>query len=374
MRFNRFTPALAAVAAALALGVAACGASNEEDAPSTSTGNGAPAATAESVSGNLTGAGASSQEAAQAAWIAGFQDTNPDATIAYDPVGSGGGREQFIAGGTQYGGTDSHFKEEELTKAQERCGGPDNLIEIPVYVSPIALIYNLEGVENLQLSPETAAKIFKQEIKTWDDAAIKADNPNATLPSDRITVVNRSDESGTTENFQQYLAAVAPDVWTFEPGQEWPVKGGEAAQGTSGVVDAVKAGKGAIGYADASQAGELGKVAVKVGEAFVGPTPEAAAKVVELSKETDDPGAHVFTYDLDRTTTEAGAYPIVLVSYAMACTKYDDAAQGALVKGYLGYVISAEGQEAAAKNAGSAPISDAVRSKIQPAIDAIATS
>ena len=82
----------------------------------------------------------------------------------------------------------------------------------------------------------------------------------------------------------------------------------------------------------------------------------------------------MFTYDLDRSTTEAGAYPIVLVSYAMACTKYDDAAQGALVKGYLGYVISAEGQQAAAKNAGSAPISDAVRAKIQPAVDAIATS
>ena len=90
------------------------------------------------------------------------------------------------------------FKEEELTKAQERCGGADNLVEIPVYISPIAMIYNLDGVENLQLSPETLAKIFKQEIKTWDDAAIKADNPDATLPSTRITVVNRSDESGTT--------------------------------------------------------------------------------------------------------------------------------------------------------------------------------
>ena len=373
MKTTRF---VAAFAAALSLGVAACGASNEKDTPpaSTASGDGTPAATAAAVSGNLTGAGASSQEAAQAAWIAGFQDANPDATIAYDPVGSGGGREQFIAGGTQYGGTDSHFKEEELTKAQERCGGPDNLIEIPAYISPIAMIYNLEGVENLQLSPETLAKIFKQEIKTWDDAAIKADNPDATLPSERITVVNRSDESGTTENFQQYLAAVAPDVWTFEPGQEWPVKGGEAAQGTSGVVDAVKSGKGAIGYADASQAGELGKASVKVGDAFVGPTPEAAAKVVELSKETDDPGAHVFTYDLDRKTTEAGAYPIVLVSYAMACTKYDDAAQAALVKAYLNYVISADGQAAAAQNAGSAPISDAVRSKIQPAVDAIATN
>jgi phosphate transport system substrate-binding protein len=367
----RTTRLVAALAAALALGVAACGASNESDTSSATAGG---TAAAQQLSGNLTGAGSSAQEAAQQAWIAGFQQANPEVTVAYDPVGSGGGREQFIAGGTQYGGSDSRFKDEELTKGQERCGGADNLVEIPVYVSPIAVIYNLAGVDKLQLSPETLAKIFKQEIKNWNDPAIMADNPDAKLPDQRITVVNRSDESGTTQNFTEYLAAAAPKVWTDEPAQDWPVKGGEAAQGTSGVVDAVKAGKGAVGYADESQAGDLGKATVKVGAAFVGPTPEAAAKVVELSKETDDPGAHVFTYDLDRTTTEAGAYPIVLVSYAMACTKYDDAAQGALVKGYLDYVISADGQNAAAQNAGSAPITDAVRSKVQPAVDAIAAN
>ncbi|RKQ91121.1 phosphate ABC transporter substrate-binding protein (PhoT family) [Solirubrobacter pauli] len=376
MGTTRFKPVAMAAAVALAFGATACGAANEEPAQSGSNNANAAAATpaAAELSGNLAGAGASSQEAAQQAWIAGFQEANPDTTISYDAVGSGGGREQFIAGGVAFAGTDSHVKDEELTGAQERCGGPDNLIEIPAYISPIAVIYNLDGVENLQLSPETLAKIFKQEIKTWDDAAIKADNPDATLPSERITVVNRSDESGTTENFQEYLAAVAPDVWDFEVSGDWPVKGGEAAQGTSGVVDAVKAGKGAIGYADASQAGELGKASVKVGEEFVAPTPEAAAKIVEASEETDDPGAHVFTYDLKRDTTEAGTYPIVLVSYLLACTKYDDAAQGALVKGYVNYIVSAEGQQAAATNAGSAPISEAVRAKVQPAVDAIAAN
>ena len=371
----RFKPVAMAAAVALALSVAACGAANEEPAQSGSSNpNAAATEAAAELSGNIAGAGATSQEAAMQAWIAGFGEANPDTTVSYDPVGSGGGREQFVAGGTAFGGTDAHLADEELTGAQERCGGPDNLIEIPAYISPIAVIYNLEGVETLNLSPETLAKIFKQEIKTWDDAAIKADNPDATLPGDRITVVNRSDESGTTENFVEYLAAVAPDVWDFEVSGDWPVKGGEAAQGTSGVVDAVKAGKGAIGYADASQAGELGKASVKVGEEFVGPTPEAAAKIVEASQETDDPGAHVFTYDLNRETTEAGTYPIVLVSYLMACTQYDDAAQGALVKGFVNYVISAEGQQAAATNAGSAPISDAVRAKVQPAVDAIAAN
>jgi phosphate transport system substrate-binding protein len=372
MRRSRSLPALAA-ASVLAFGVMGCGAENEggESTPG-AAGPGASTPAAQELTGDLAGAGASSQEAAQQAWIAGFQEANPDVTIAYDPVGSGGGREQFIAGGVAYAGSDSHLKEEELTKAQERCGGPDNLVEVPGYISPIAVIYNLDGVENLQLSPRTLAKIFKQEIKAWDDPAIEADNPDAKLPSERITPVNRSDESGTTENFQQYLAAAAPDVWTFEPGQEWPVKGGEAAQGTSGVVDAVKAGKGAIGYADASQAGELGKATVRVGAEFVAPTAEAAAKVVELSPRTGDPGAHVFTFDLDRDTTESGTYPIVLVSYLIACTQYDDAAQAALVKGYLNYVISPGGQGAAAQNAGSAPLSDGVRAKLQPAVDAIA--
>jgi phosphate transport system substrate-binding protein len=372
MKFNRFTPVVAVVTAALAFGVAACGDSDDATTPSTSSNSSSGGGEKTELSGNLAGAGSSAQDAAQQAWIAGFQDANPDVTIAYDPVGSGGGREQFISGGVAYAGSDAALKEEELTKAQERCGGPDGLVEIPVYISPIAVAYNLEGVDGLQLSPETLAKIFKQEIKNWNDPAIKADNPDATLPDQRITVVNRSDESGTTQNFTDYLHQAAPDVWTFDADQVWPVKGGEAAQGTSGVVDAIKNGKGTIGYADESQARELGVAKIKVGDQFVGPTPEAAAKILEASEKTDDPGKNVFTFNVARTTDDSTTYPIVLVSYAIACTKYDDAAQGALVGGYLKYVISPEGQEAGSKNAGSAPLSDTLRSQIQPAVDSIA--
>jgi phosphate transport system substrate-binding protein len=372
MRKHRFMPGLAAAAAALAFGVSACGDDTGESTGSTPAPGASATEQAAEVSGNLSGAGASSQDAAQQAWIAGFQANNPEATIAYDPVGSGGGREQFVAGGTQYGGTDAALADEELTGAQQRCGGENNLLELPVYVSPIAVIYNLEGVDNLQLSASTLAKIMSQKITNWNDAAIKAENPDATLPDQRITPVNRADESGTTENFVDYLSQVAPDDWTYEVSGDWPVKGGEAAQGTSGVVDAVKNGQGTIGYADESQAGDLGVAKIKVGEEYVGPTPEAAAKILEESEESDDPGQYVFTYELNRTTTAGGVYPIVLVSYLMACTQYDDAEQGALVKAYVNYVVSAEGQQAAAQNAGSAPISDALRTKIQPAADAIA--
>jgi phosphate transport system substrate-binding protein len=363
---------LPVLALALALGVTACG--DPETSTSTSSGDNASSGGGEALAGEIAGAGASSQEAAMQAWIAGFQDQNPDATVSYDPVGSGGGREQFVAGGTAFGGTDSHLEEDELTGAQDRCGGQDNLIEIPTYVSPIAMIYNLEGVDTLQLSPETLAKIFKQEISNWNDPAIAKDNPDLKLPDQRITVVNRSDESGTTENFQQYLAAVAPSVWNFEVDGNWPVKGGEAAEGTSGVVAAVKSGKGAIGYADASQAGDLGKAKIKVGENFVDPTPEAAAKILEESEETDDPGQYVLTYELNRKTDAEGTYPIVLTSYEIACTKYDDKSQADLVKGLLSYIVSPEGQDAAAKNAGSAPLSDPIRQKVQPAVEAIGSA
>ncbi len=362
--------ATATVCGSLALGLAACG---SDDDSSTTNASGADSGQP-SLSGTIAGAGASSQAAAKEAWIAGFQTANPGVTVSYDPVGSGGGREQFIAGGTAFGGTDSAFSDDELAQAQQRCGAPDNLIQLPVYISPIAIIYNLDGVENLQLSPATLAKVLKQDIKQWNDPAIAADNPGAELPDTAITVVNRSDESGTTENLQEYLSAAAGDVWDFEVSGDWPVKGGEAAQGTSGVVDAVGAGSGTIGYADASQAGDLGVATIKVGEEFVGPTPEAAAAVVEASEQNTDAGKFGFTYELARDTEQSGAYPIVLVSYEMACTAYDSAEEAALVKAFLAYEISPEGQEAGAKAAGSAPLSDALRQKFQPAIDAIGAS
>ncbi len=349
---------------ALALGVAACGDDEEEGGAAAGGGE----EQMEELEGNFVGAGASSQAAAMEAWIVGFQDMNPGVTVSYDPVGSGGGREQFIAGGTDFGGTDASLEEEELEAAQERCG---QVIQLPGYVSPIAIAYNLPGVEQLQLSPETLAGIFNQSITNWNDPAIAEDNPGAELPDLRIVPVNRSDESGTTENFADYLAEVAPDIWTYEVDGDWPVPSGEAADGTSGVVAAVEAGEGAIGYADASQVGDLGVATIGVGEEFVGPTSEAAAAIVEASEREDRGGPFFFSYDLRRDTTESGTYPIVLISYELACAQYDEAQTAELVQAFMGYVISPEGQQASAGNAGSAPISDTLRQQLQPAVDAI---
>jgi phosphate transport system substrate-binding protein len=215
------------------------------------------------------------------------------------------------------------------------------------------------------------AGIFDQKITTWNDPAIAADNPGVTLPDLAITPVNRSDESGTTENFTEYLAAAAAEAWPHEPDGNWPVAGGEAAQGTSGVVSAISGGNGTIGYADLSQAGDLGVANIGVGEEFVTPTPEAAAAVVENSERIEGRGEYDFAIELARDTTESGSYPIVLVSYHIGCVTYDDAEKAGLVADFMGYVISEEGQQAAAEAAGSAPISDALRQQAQTAVDAI---
>jgi phosphate transport system substrate-binding protein len=355
MRTSLSRVAVGGALLSLGLGLSACGAGNETAAGDTKSDS--------NLSGNIKGAGSSAQEAAQGAWAKGFQTDNPDVTVDYDPIGSGGGREQFIAGGVDFAGSDSALStdEGELDKAKQRCGG--DVIEVPNYVSPIAVIYNVDGVDDLQLSAETLAKIFKGQITSWDDAAIKADNPDAKLPSEKITPVHRGDDSGTTKNFTAYLQAAAPGVWTDEPDDVFPIKGGEAATGTSGVVQAVQGGKNTIGYADASQAGDLGAAKIKVGSDYIAPSPEAAAKILEISPKTSGRGEGDLAFDLDRKTEEAGVYPVVLTSYLLACPTYDDKKTADLVKAFVTYVVSNDGQKAAADNAGSAPLPSSIEEK-----------
>ena len=264
----------AVTALALALTLSACGAANEGTG-ATGTDSGT------SLSGTLNGAGSSAQEAAVGAWKAGIQSGNPDLTVNYDPAGSGAGREQFIAGGVAFAGSDAYLADDELKAAAERCGS--DVVEVPTYVSPIAVVYNLDGVDELNLDAKTIGAIFEGTIKTWNDPAIAKTNPDAKLPSGKITAVHRSDDSGTTKNFTEYLDQASNGGWSGGVVETWPIKSGEAAEGTSGVVAAVKGGSGTIGYADESQAGDLGKVKVKVGDSFTDPTPDAAAKTLDTA-------------------------------------------------------------------------------------------
>ena len=325
---------------------------------------------ASSLSGTIAGAGASSQGAAQEAWQQAFQTANDQVTIDYDPSGSGAGREAFIAGGVAFAGTDSYLSEEEIAGGFAACVPDSGYIEVPAYISPIAVVFKVEGVTELNLDAVTLASIFKGDITNWNDDAIAALNPDATFPDASITAVHRSDDSGTTKNFADYLGKNATDIWTEEASDTFPY-GGEAAAKTAGVIDAVTNGSNTIGYADASQAGDLGVAKIKVGEEFVAYTPEAAAAVVEGSPAVEGRIATDLAIDLDRNTTDPTHYPLVLVSYLIACGEYADAEEGEIAKQYLTYVTSEEGQAAAADAAGAAPLAGDLLANVATAVATI---
>ena len=186
--------------------------------------------------------------------------------------------------------------------------------------------------------------------------------------------MHRSDGSGTTKNFTDYLNKAANGVWTDEAADDWPLQGGESGNGTSGLIQAVQAAAGTIGYADESAAGSLGKVSLKVGDGFVAPSAESAAKGLAASPRDTERGEHDIVVKVDRTTTEAGAYPLILVSYAVACLTYEDQATADLVKGLLGFIVSDEGQQASNSAAGSAPLPADLATEAKAAVDAISAA
>ncbi|MDN4477485.1 phosphate ABC transporter substrate-binding protein PstS [Demequina sp. SYSU T00039] len=360
-------------ATALTFALAACSASNEGSTDTESSAT-ETTDTAMELSGSLNGAGASSQESAMEAWRAGFQSANPDVTVNYDPVGSGGGRTQFLDGATSFAGSDAQMDEEEYDLSIARCDGESGAIHLPMYISPIAVIFNLDGIDSLNMDADTIADIFNGTITNWSDDAIASQNEGVELPDSAITIVHRADESGTTENFTEYLAA-ASTTWGQEASGDWMGAAGESGQGTSALVQIVQDNAGTIGYADASRAGDLGTVALKVGEEYVPFSAEAAAAVVDASPAADyTSGENDLAIHLDRTTTAAGAYPLVLVSYHIVCQQYDDATEAALVTGFLKYVASEEGQAQSASAAGSSPISADLSAKITAILDEIAAA
>jgi phosphate transport system substrate-binding protein len=352
--------AIAAIALTGALALSSC-AANEG-------GGDEPAS---DLTGTLVGAGSSAQGSAQEAWIAAFQTANPDVDITYDPSGSGAGRETFIAGGSDWAGSDSALNDDELAGSFGSCAPDTAAIDLPTYISPIAVIFNVEGVDELNLDAETLAHIFKGEITTWNDAAIAALNEGVALPDATITAVHRSDDSGTTKNFTDYLNKLVPEVWDAAAADAFPYQTGEGAQGTSGVVDAVTNGTNTIGYADASKAGDLGVAKIKVGDEFVAYTAEGAAAVVADSPLVEGREANDIAFKLDRATTDPSHYPLVLVSYSIVCSEYTDPAQGELVKAYIGYITSAEGQQVAADAAGAAPLSEGLLTQVAEALATI---
>lgn len=359
-----------ASAAALTLLLSACTASNENTATTSATSD-TPAAM--TLSGELNGAGASTQEKAMEAWRATFQGDNPDLTINYDPVGSGGGRTAFLEGSVAWAGSDAALSEDEYAKAQTRCGA-DGAINLPMYISAIAIAFNLDGIDTLNMDAATVAMIFDGKIATWNDAAIADQNPGVALPDAPITIVHRSDESGTTKNFTDYLAKASDGNWPYDASGDWANGLGESGQGTSGVKQIISATPGTIGYLDSSQAGDLGAIAVKVGDSYVVHSSEGAAIALESSTPAGINGDNDLAYKIDRTTTAAGAYPVMLASYVIVCQKYDDAEEAGKVTSFLEYAASDAGQALAAQSAGSAPMSSELSAKVVSILEGIATA
>jgi phosphate transport system substrate-binding protein len=323
----------------------------------------------------LNGGGATSQTKAEEAWRAKYQEAH-GGTINYEEVGSGTGVENFSSGAYQFAGSDAYLTSDQLSAAKDQCGSDP--IEVPAYVSPIAVAFNLPGVDSLDLDAKTIADIFAGKITTWDDPAIASQNSGAKLPSTDISTIHRSDESGTTFNFTDYLSKASGGAWADDPATVWPssAKGGQGADGTSGVMGILADTEGAIGYADDSAVqadGTLGVVSIKLGSSYNAPSPEGAAKVLATSPAASGRPATDMATDIDRTATAKGDYPLMLVSYLLACQTYDDSGTADMVKGFLSYVVSSEGQQAAADSAGSAPLDSSLSDKATSIISKISS-
>jgi phosphate transport system substrate-binding protein len=280
------------------------------------------------ASATLNGDGSTFQLGFNQVVIGGFKQQQKAVTINYQGNGSGTGRTDFVNGVVDFAGTDAAYKTSDPQP-------PKPFFYFPTVVAPITVSYNLGSVK-LNLSAETTAKIFSGAITTWDDAAIKADNPKAKLPSTDITVVHRSDSSGTTQNFTSWLTKAAPSDWTLGSSStvSWP-EGTQGATGNSGVAKLVKDTDGAIGYVDFSDANASDLTYASVKNAagkFVTPSLAAASAAAEGASINAD-----LTYD-PINSDGAAAYPITSPTWILVYQAQTDAAKGNAIKGWLNYI------------------------------------
>lgn len=366
---------ISSVALASTLALTACGSDNNSGSSNGSSSSGAASANGSSECGNtsLTAEGSTAQDNAIQQVIADYASKCADAKVTYNGTGSGNGIKQFIAKQVNFAGSDSALKTKpkdgkiEQDEADKSCASP--AWNLPMVTGPIAISYNVSGVDKLVLTPAVLADIFNGKITTWNDPAIAKLNSGAKLPSTPIKPMFRSDESGTTENFTKYLAGSAKDKWTAEPAKKWTGKG-EGKKGTAGVASAVKSTDGAIGYVEwgAAKDNKLTYAEIDNGSGAVELTGESAAKAVSAAK-VDGEGNNV-KLKLDYATKEKGAYPILLVTYEIVCSKYSDPKVGTSVKSFLNYFASDEAQKSI-EEIGYAPLPKEISTKVKTAIGAI---
>lgn len=361
---------LGALAVSGALALTACG----SDDTSGGSGGTSPAAKAGNIKcddakGQLLGIGSSAQANAIDAWRQAYAQACSDVQLNYKPDGSGAGVTAFNQGQVAFAGSDSALKPEEVAASKKVCKGGQG-IDLPMVGGPIAVAFNVQGVDNLTLDAKTLAQIFDSKITKWNDPAIKKLNPDAKLPSTKIQAFHRSDESGTTDNFTKYLKAAAPSDWKYEGGKAWQAKGGQSAQGSSGLAQQVKQTDGAITYVELSYAKDgVNTVDIDTGAGDpVKATTENATKAIADAKVVGT--GKDLALELNYATKAAGAYPITLVTYEIVCDKGNKAESLAATKSFLGYTASDEGQAALA-DLGYAPIPTEINKKVRETVAGI---
>lgn len=361
--------ALAGLAVTTTFALAACGSDNTG---TVGTEAAAKAPNADCATGTLTAQGSTAQKNAMDQWIKAYQQKCSSAKVTYAGTGSGAGIQAFTNGTADFAGSDSALVTgSEQAAADKRCRGGQAL-DLPMVTGPIAVVYHVSGARNLRFKPATLAGIFAGQIKTWNDPAIAADNPDATLPATPIQPVHRSDASGTSDNFTRYLSKSAPDAWSYGHAKEWKAPGGIAAKGSDGVSAKVRSTNGAIAYDEWSYATandlDMAKVYNGAGE-YTTLTADAAGKAVAGAR-TVGSGDNL-KLDIDYDTAVSGAYPVVLVTYEIVCSKGNPSDTRTLLRSFLTYIASNDGQAALAKQ-GYAPLPTPVRTKVQGAIKKLA--
>lgn len=328
---------LAASVLVLLLGTA-CGADSNAPEPAAAAG---PAL--DCAAGTFNGAGSSAQKPAVVAWTAAYQQQCAEVAFNYDAQGSNNGRTQFIQKQVPIAGSDAYLVDPQRTQAGQRCS-PGTAVDLPMVLTPIAVVYNVPNLEQLTLTPALIAKIFVGKITRWNDAALAAANPGVSLPDLSITPVHRSADSGTSENLTRFLVAQSPENWPYKASQAWPNSLGLGASVSTTMVGQVKNTNGAIGYVDNPDAVKNGlhAAAVDTGSGPVKISPEAVAKVVDATKVNQD--GQDITLDLAYGVKQPGAYPVLLATYEITCTKGLPSDQAKFVKSFLTFTVSDAGQ------------------------------
>ncbi|MFD6398123.1 phosphate ABC transporter substrate-binding protein PstS [Nocardia sp. NPDC060249] len=370
MNFKR-TSALVGVFAVGAMTLAACG--SDDNTTSGDASNAANTSVACGGKKALKASGASSQKNAMERFVAAYENNCDGYTLNYTSSGSGAGVNEFLGGQTDFGGSDSALssKKEEPAKAAERCGAP--AWNLPTVFGPIAVTYNVDGVTDLVLDGPTAAKVFNGSVATWDAPEIKALNPNAKLPSEKIAVIFRSDESGTTDNFQLYLDAASDGAWGKGGGKTFNGGVGEGAKGNEGTSAAIKSTKNSITYNEWSFAKaqnlSISQIITSASKDPVKLSAESAAKAIDGVKIKGEGNDLVLDTSSFYKPTAAGSYPIVMATYEVVCSKYADAETSKAVKAFLTSAVT-NGQSGLTE-AGYVPLPDAFKTKLTTAINAI---